>query len=134
MVNNNNIQQLINDFTNRTKFYRGDVNEAVIECLKELQEYRSDDSVVPDQVVSDGGSTSYYGIPEWASELRHLMEHKKMTPDQANIFKASYRLGEKSGTSMEYDLNKIIFFANCIKERIARERSNDAITQHKSEL
>ena len=65
-----------------------------------------------EQVVSDGGSTSYYAIPEWATELRHLMEHKNMTPDQANIFKAAYRLGEKSGTSLEYDLNKIIFFAN----------------------
>ena len=77
------------------------------------------------QVTSDGGSTSYYQIPEWATELRHLMEHKEMTPDQANIFKAAYRLGEKSGTSLEYDLNKIIFFANCIKERIAREQGHE---------
>ena len=77
-----------------------------------------------EQVVSDGGSTSYYAIPEWATELRHPMEHKNMTPDQANIFKAAYRLGEKSGTSLEYDLNKIIFFANCIKERIQREQTD----------
>lgn len=72
-------------------------------------------------VVSDGGSTAYYELPRWASELRHLMEYKQMTPDQANIFKAAYRLGEKQGTGLEYDLNKIVFFANCMLERLDRD-------------
>lgn len=71
-------------------------------------------------VVSDGGSTSYYELPYWASELRHLMEYKQMTPDQANIFKAAYRLGEKEGTNLTYDLNKIIFFAECMLEKLGR--------------
>ena len=75
------------------------------------------------KVVSDGGSSSYYELPSWASELRHLMEHKKMTPDQANIFKASYRLGEKGGTSLKYDLNKIMFFAKCMLESMQREKT-----------
>ena len=75
----------------------------------------------PTQVESTGGSTSYYELPPWAKELRHLMEFKEMTPDQANIFKAAYRLGEKKDVDMVYDLNKIIFFANCMKEKLLRE-------------
>ena len=73
------------------------------------------------QTVSTGGSSAYYTLPSWASELRHLMEHKRMSPDQANIFKAAYRLGEKSGTDVRYDLTKIIFFANCMLETLDRE-------------
>lgn len=72
-------------------------------------------------ITSDGGSSAYYTVPSWATELRHLMEHKKMSPDQANIFKAAYRLGEKSGTDVRYDLTKIIFFANCMLETLNRE-------------
>ena len=72
-------------------------------------------------ITSDGGSSAYYTLPSWASELRHLMEHKHMSPDQANIFKAAYRLGEKSGSSVKYDLTKIIFFANCMLETLDRE-------------
>jgi hypothetical protein len=63
-------------------------------------------------VVSDGGSTSYYEIPESAQELQDLIEHKAMNFAVANIFKASYRLGEKAGSDALYDLRKIIWFAN----------------------
>ena len=77
------------------------------------------------KVKSDGGSTEYYKLPKWATELRHLMEYKQMTPDQANIFKASFRLDEKDGNSVLYDLNKIRFFADCIEERIIREQKDE---------
>jgi hypothetical protein len=63
-------------------------------------------------VKSDGGSTSYYEIPEGATELNDLIEYKNMNFAQGNIFKACYRLGEKQGTDIVYDLKKIIFFAN----------------------
>lgn len=62
-------------------------------------------------VVSDGGSTSYYELPEDASELNDLIEHKNMPFARGNIFKACYRMGEKSNTDALYDINKIIFFA-----------------------
>jgi len=41
----------------------------------------------------------------------------------ANIFKAAYRLGGKEGTSPEYDLNKIVFFAE--RELIRRKKLSD---------
>lgn len=60
---------------------------------------------------SDGSSTDYYLIPEDAIDLLDLIEHKKMDFGIGNIFKACYRMGEKSGIDQAYDLRKIIFFA-----------------------
>ncbi|MDX0260512.1 hypothetical protein [Sinorhizobium meliloti] len=62
-------------------------------------------------VKSDGGSTSYYNIPDFAVDLGDLIEHKEMSFNIGNIFKACYRFGGKDGTSKRYDLNKIIYFA-----------------------
>ena len=62
------------------------------------------------KVASDGLSTSYYQIPEHATELRHLISHKGMSKSRGDIFKACYRLGEKQGTDTLYDLNKMKFF------------------------
>lgn len=58
-----------------------------------------------------GGSSEYYKLPVGATDLLDLIEHKFMSFGVGNIFKACYRLGEKSGTSKKYDLEKIIFFA-----------------------
>jgi len=65
--------------------------------------------------VSDGSSTDYYRLPPGAIDLLDLIEHKKMSFALGNIFKACYRLGEKSGVDLTYDLNKIIFFAERMK-------------------
>lgn len=67
---------------------------------------------------SDGGSTSYYDIPEGAKDLGDLVEYKDMNFNIGNIFKAAYRLGEKDGTDKVYDLNKIIYFAQRELKRI----------------
>ena len=64
-----------------------------------------------DKVKSDGGSTTYYDLPPGAKDLGDLVEYKDMNFNVGNIFKASYRLGEKEGTDKEYDLRKIIYFA-----------------------
>lgn len=61
--------------------------------------------------VSDGGSSNYYAIPANAKDLQDLIEFKRMEFGLANIFKAVYRFGEKSGTDKRYDMNKIIWFA-----------------------
>jgi hypothetical protein len=66
---------------------------------------------VDGKIVSDGSSTDYYKIPEGAIDLLDLIEFKNMSFGVGNIFKACYRLGEKSGTDEAYDLRKIIFFA-----------------------
>ena len=72
------------------------------------------------KVKSDGSSTDYYRIPDGATDLIDLIEHKNMGFSVGNIFKACYRLGEKHGTDAMYDLNKIIFFAERMKKQIEK--------------
>ena len=72
-----------------------------------------------DTVKSDGGTSSYYELPEGAKDLMDLIEHKDMSFSVANIFKAAYRLGEKDGADKSYDVRKIIWFA----ERLLKEYS-----------
>lgn len=72
----------------------------------------------PQRINSDGGATDYYKLPVGATELRHLIRAKNMNFAVGNIFKAAYRLGEKEGNDLEYDLNKIIFFALDELERL----------------
>ncbi len=71
-------------------------------------------------VKSDGGPTSYYELPEHATELRHVISAKGMSFARGNMFKALYRLGEKSGTSVEYDLNKLQLFIDDMREMYSR--------------
>lgn len=77
-------------------------------------------------MVNNGWATDYYVLPKGASELGDLIEYKAMNFNVGNIFKAAYRLGEKDGTTPEYDLNKIIYFAqrelNRRKKYEARKR------------
>lgn len=75
---------------------------------------------VEEGIKSDGGSTSYYELPEHATELRHLISHKAMSKARGDIFKACYRLGEKAGTDVEYDLNKMKFFVEDLIEMYKR--------------
>lgn len=72
------------------------------------------------RITSDGGSTDYYKLPTYATELRHLIQAKNMNFAIGNIFKACYRYGEKQGNDLIYDLNKIIFFAQDEIERLKR--------------
>ena len=62
------------------------------------------------KVKSDGGSSEYYEIPEWARELDDLIVYKKMPWHIANIFKACYRYDEKEGSDAIYDCQKIKWF------------------------
>lgn len=69
---------------------------------------------------SDGLSTDYYKIPPHATELRHLISYKNMSKSRGDIFKACYRLGEKEGVDLLYDLNKMRFFIDDLIEMYAR--------------
>ena len=80
------------------------------------------DKIREEEAANNGGSTNYYELPEGASELQDLIEHKNMNFAVANIFKAAYRLGSKGNTTPEYDLNKIIWFAEREKARILNEK------------
>lgn len=73
-----------------------------------------------EKVASTGAATSYYRLPEHAKELRHLISAKGMSKSRGDIFKACYRLGEKEGTDVLYDLNKMEFFIKDLKEMYER--------------
>lgn len=64
-----------------------------------------------EKITSDGKATSYYDFPVGAVTLNDLIEFKQMSFARGNMFKAVYRLGEKNGVDDEYDLNKIIYYA-----------------------
>ena len=72
------------------------------------------------QVKSDGAATSYYELPPHASELRHLISYKGMSFSRGNVFKACYRLGEKEGNDLMYELNKMEYFIKDMKEMVER--------------
>jgi hypothetical protein len=42
----------------------------------------------------DGGNTSYYDLPKGATQLRHLIKHKKMEHGIGEAFCALYRLND----------------------------------------
>ncbi len=87
-------------------------DEATVKKTKPPSGLRQDGLVVAAaKVKSDGKSTSYYDLPPGAKDLGDLIEFKDMNFNVGNIFKASYRLGEKEGNDLSYDLNKIIYFA-----------------------
>ena len=87
--------------------------EAVVRMFDRLQ----------DEYKSTGWSSEYYELPEGATELQDLIEHREMNFAIGNIFKAAYRLGNKEGSSKEYDLNKIIWFAQRELNRVKNVRS-----------
>ena len=96
------------------------ITEAGMEWLKQATpEYIGG---LDDQIQEQTGwSTSYYEIPEGAAELGDLIEHKGMNFNVGNIFKAAYRLGDKSGTTELYDLNKIKWFVQREIDRVLNE-------------
>ena len=86
-------------------------------------QYLSDAEIIKLSSISNpnnGGDTDYYRIPSDATMLQDLIEFKSMSWNQANIFKAAYRLGD-SHSSVERDLNKIIWFANRMLQQLSKE-------------
>lgn len=75
------------------------------------------------KIASTGGSSSYYFLPKGATELNDLIEFKEMSFARGNIFKALYRLGEKEGIDIEYDLNKIELFLGRLREMVKKGQS-----------
>ena len=67
----------------------------------------------------DGGSTNYYELPKGATELRHLIRHKKMSHSIGEIFCAIYRLNDNG----EYlrNLKKTKFYIDSEIEEYEKE-------------
>ena len=68
------------------------------------------------KVKSDGGSSTYYFLPKGATELNDLIEHRAMSFARGNMFKALYRLGEKEGVDVLYDINKMELFLGRLRK------------------
>lgn len=88
-------------------------------------------------IKSDGGSSSYYDIqlPDWLIDMiierryiktEELIEVLGDSFNQGNIMKCLIRLngllkgGGKQGNSVDYECNKIAYYANRIKEESNR--------------
>lgn len=63
------------------------------------------EEVTDSEPVSDGETANYYAIPEDATELKHLISHKKMNHSIGEAFCALYRLHDKA--DVEYNLKKV---------------------------
>lgn len=106
---------LVADYDDSVAF-EDDVYDLRARDLKEFLLVTEDD-----ESVLTGGSSDYYKLPEGAKDLMDLIEHKNMSFSVGNIFKACYRLGQKTGATRKYDLEKIIWFAN---RELAKELGN----------
>jgi len=70
--------------------------------------------------TSDGSTAGYYQFPEGASELQDLISYKNMNGQIAEIFRACYRYGEVSHSSMLRDAKKIRFYAEAEIARLEK--------------
>lgn len=77
---------------------------------------------------SDGGPSEYYDFPEGSSTLNDLIEFKCMSFAQGNIFKAAYRLGNKDGITLEYDLRKIKYYADRMLKQLEKQNVSQDTT------
>ena len=78
--------------------------------------------------MSNGWTTGYYELPDDATEMQDLIEHREMNFAMGNIFKACYRYGHKKNTSQEYDLNKIIWYAERELKRVRASHAEEEKT------
>lgn len=96
--------------------------EARKASFNQTGQYLSDSEILKLTNNNNGGDTDYYKVPSGASMLQDLIEYKDMSWNQANIFKAAYRLGD-SHSSVERDLNKIIWFANRMLQQLSKDHN-----------
>ena len=72
------------------------------------------------EMQNNGGDSSYYEIPPDCKTLQDIIVKQEMSFTQGNIFKACYRWDKKP--DLEYNLNKIKWFAQDAFDRIYAER------------
>ncbi len=75
-----------------------------------------------DSLETPGGSTpSQYQLPDNATDLQDLIEHREMNFAMGNIFKACYRSGNCSHSDAVRDINKVLWFAKREKKRLEKD-------------
>ena len=91
-----------------------------MEKLKEWKDTTKNQEAEP-LTRGDGGSTNYYELPKGATELRHLIRHKKMSHSIGEIFCAIYRLNDNG----EYlrNLKKAKFYIDSEIEEYEKEKT-----------
>jgi len=73
--------------------------------------------------ANNGGSSSYYELPSDCKTLQDIIVKQEMDFTQGNIFKAAYRWDKKP--DLEYNLNKIIWFAQDALDRLYAKDPNN---------
>ena len=69
---------------------------------------------------SDGSTASYYELPDGATELQHLISHRNMNGQVAEIFRACYRYGMADHSPRLRDMKKIKFYAEAEIDRLEK--------------
>jgi hypothetical protein len=127
VVTHNLYHCIMNDHGEYRRLYNLDLTRGYIKRLSSwtygdptsieaysIPNWGSDKARATTKIASTGGSTAYYRLPDHANDLGDLINHKGMSFARGNIFKALWRLGAKEGVDVEYDLNKIKFFAEML--------------------
>lgn len=103
-----------------------DVPSHLMRCTAECGCTFETGCVSKGKIVSDGGSSGYYELPPGAKEIQDLVEYRDMNFAVGNIFKAAYRLGRKAGNDLEYELRKIIWYAERELKRLEKQQQEKA--------
>ena len=91
-----------------------------MKSLKEREDAAKNQDI-EQSLRGDGGSVNYYELPKGATELRHLIRHKKMSHSIGEIFCAIYRLNDNG----EYlrNLKKAKFYIDSEIEECEKEKT-----------
>ena len=73
-----------------------------------------------DQGTSDGSSASYYELPEGATQLQDLISHRNLNAQDGEIFRAIYRKGLCSHSSLLREAKKVLFYAQAEVARLEK--------------
>ena len=79
-----------------------------------------------EKIKSDGSTAEYYELPEYATELQHLISFKNMNAQIGEIFRACFRYGQVEHSDRLRDAKKIKFYIEAELERLARRREKKA--------
>ena len=73
-----------------------------------------------EKIKSDGSTAEYYELPEYATELQHLISFKNMNAQIGQIFRACFRYGQVEHSDRLRDAKKIKFYVEAEIERLTR--------------
>lgn len=89
-------------------------------CFTKVSDFEQLAIPLADHTTNNGGSTDYYKLPSSAIDLQDLIEYKQMSFSLGNIFKACYRFNDDSHSSQLREINKVIWFAERIRNTLLK--------------